>query len=232
MDYRLTNVKALWPKLDRAYKFDPTPTENRPKGGSIACDATDPDGKYEMHVIMSDEQAKDLANQMRKAWKESDKTKAEPFYATDIEDIFPQNEDNTGRIAKLVKKTYQDANSKPRQYMKDGSKAAEDFQLTTNSTIHVMLKIYPWSFAGKTGVQLRPEGVMVVELAEREQQEQSNPFNDLVEAPSDAVANEFADLLDGKKAETKTDKKSAFGGDLGKKDKQAALNDLDDEIPF
>ena len=232
MDYRLTNVKALWPKLDRAYKFDPTPTENRPKGGSVPCDATDPDGKYEMHVIMSDEQAKDLANTMRKAWKESDKTKAEPFYATDLDQIFPQNEDNTGRIGKLVKKTYQDANSKPRQYMKDGSKAADDFQLTTNSTIHVMLKIYPWSFAGKTGVQLRPEGVMVVELAEREQQEQSNPFDDLVEAPVDAVAQEFADLLDGKKAETKPEKKSAFGGDLSKKDKQAALNDLDDEIPF
>ena len=88
MDYRLTNVKALWPKLDRAYKFDPTPTENRPKGGSIPCDATDPDGKYEMHVIMDHEQAKDLANTMRKAWKESDKTKAEPFYATDIETYF------------------------------------------------------------------------------------------------------------------------------------------------
>ena len=232
MDYRLTNVKALCPRINCAYKYDPTPTENRPKGGSIPCDATDPDGKYEMHVIMSDEQAKDLANTMRKAWKESDKTKAEPFYATDIEDIFPQNEDNTGRIAKLVKKTYQDANSKPRQYMKDGSKAAEDFQLTTNSTIHVMLKIYPWSFAGKTGVQLRPEGVMVVELAEREQQEQSNPFNDLVEAPVDAVANEFADLLDGKKDKPKAPKKSAFGDNLGKKEEKVDLDDLDDEIPF
>jgi hypothetical protein len=72
----------------------------------------------------------------------------------------------------------------------------------------------------------------VVELAEREQQEQSNPFNDLVEAPVDAVAQEFADLLDGKKAETKPEKKSAFGGDLSKKEKQAATNDLDDEIPF
>jgi len=232
MDYRLTNVKALWPKLDRAYKFDPTPTEKRPKGGSVPCDATDPDGSYEMHVVMTDQQAKDLANTMRKVWKESDKTKAEPFYATDIEDIFPQNEDNTGRIAKLVKKTYQDANSKPRQYMKDGSKAADDFQLTTDSIIHVMIKIYPWSFGKKTGLQLRPEAVMVEELAEREQQEQSNPFNDLVEAPVDPIANEFADLLDGKKNEPKAPKKSAFGDDLGKKEEKVELNDLEDEIPF
>ncbi len=232
MDYRLTNVKALWPKKDRAYKFDPTPTESRPKGGSVPCDATDPEGVYEMHVVMTDQQGKDLANTMRKAWKEDEKVNKKPFPYTDIEQIVPFNEDNTGRIAKLKKKTYQDAKSKPRQYMKDGSKAADDFQLTTNSTIHVMLKIYPWSFAGKTGVQLRPEGVMVVELAEREQQEQSNPFDDLVEAPVDTVAQEFADLLDGKKAETKTEKKSAFGGDLGKKEKQAASTMIDDEIPF
>ena len=73
---------------------------------------------------------------------------------------------------------------------------------------------------------------MVVELAEREQQEQSNPFDDLVEAPVDPIANEFADLLDGKKAETKPEKKSAFGDDLGKKEEKVDLDDLEDEIPF
>ncbi len=74
MDYRLTNVKALWPKIDRAYKFDPTITESRPKGGSVPCDATDPEGVYEMHVVMTDQQGKDLGQStMRKAWKEDEK---------------------------------------------------------------------------------------------------------------------------------------------------------------
>ena len=232
MDYRLTNVKALWPKIDRAYKFDPTPTEHRPRGGSVPCDATDPEGVYEMHVVMTDQQGKDLANTMRKAWKEDEKVNKKPFPYTDIEQIVPFNEDNTGRIAKLKKKTYQDAKSKPRQYMKDGSKAADDFQLTTNSIVHTAITLKPYDFGGKQGVSLRLQAVMVEELAEREQQEQSNPFDDLVETSDDAVAQEFADLLDGKKAENKPEKKSAFGGDLSKKEKQAATNDLDDEIPF
>ena len=232
MDYRLTNVKALWPKIDRAYKFDPTPTEKRPKGGSVPCDATDPEGVYEMHVVMTDQQGKDLANTMRKAWKEDEKVNKKPFPYTDIEQIVPLNEDNTGRIAKLKKKTYQDAKSKPRQYMKDGSKAADDFQLTTNSIVHTAITLKPYDYGGKQGVTLRLQAVMVEELAEREQQEQSNPFNDLVEAPVDPIANEFADLLDGKKDKPKAPKKSAFGDDLGKKEEKVELNDLEDEIPF
>ena len=51
MIYALENVEALWPKLDRAYKFDAV--QNR----SVATDATDVEGSYEVSGVQNEAHA-------------------------------------------------------------------------------------------------------------------------------------------------------------------------------
>jgi len=217
MDFRLTNVEALWPKLDRAYKFDAA--QNR----SVPCDATDPDGSYELHIVVTEDQAKELAGKMRTAFNESEKVKGKTWDVKSLDDIPAFTRDEGAWRIKTSKKTYSDKDSKPRQFMQDGTKAADDFQLTTGSKIHVMLRIAPWAYAGKVGVSLRPEGVMVVDLAERKDPPADTMFGDLVQNDSP-----FADL-------TPSAPKPADDDPFGLPDvpeKAPASNDLDDEIPF
>jgi hypothetical protein len=72
--------------------------------------------------------------------------------------------------------------------MQDGSIAAQDFQLTTGSKIHVMVGVRAWKYAGKSGVTLRPEAVKVVELKERVE---SDPFSEADDPFADEASDPF-----------------------------------------
>jgi len=169
MIYQLENVEALWPKLDRAYKFDAV--QNR----SVATDATDVEGSYEVSVVLNEADAKALAGAMRKEFNAQRKDDWKSWTPKSLDDVFKKDE--TGHyIAKITKKTYGDANSKPKQWMQDGSAAQPDFQLTSGSKICVQFIIKPWNYAGKAGVGLRPTDIMVLELAERKESQGGNPF--------------------------------------------------------
>ena len=169
MIYALENVEALWPKLDRAYKFDAV--QNR----SVATDATDVEGSYEVNVVLNEDEAKALAGAMRKEFNAQRKDDWKDWAPKSLDGVFKKDE--TGHyIAKITKKSYGEANSKPAQWMQDGSPAQPDFQLTTGSKICVQFIIKPWNYAGKAGVGLRPTDIMVLELAERKDSNGGNPF--------------------------------------------------------
>lgn len=225
MDYRLENVDALWPKIDKPYKFDAA--QNR----SVPADVTDPDARYELHIVVSQEKATELAKKMREAFNGSDKTKDKTWAVSSLADIPGFKEDEGVWRVKLQKKTYADATSKPRQFMQDGTPAAADFQLTTGSKIHVMIRIAPWAYAGKTGVTLRPEGVMVVELAERKDPPAESMFGDLTPG-----GNPFADVVSATPtasaapAQPKAEDVNPFGLPQDKPSTAAGIPD--DEIPF
>ena len=169
MIYKIENVECLWPKLDRAYKFDAM--QNR----SVSVDATDVEGSYEVNVVLNEDEAKALAGAMRKEFNAQRKDDWKDWTPKSLDGVFKKDE--TGHyIAKITKKTYGDANSKPKQWMQDGSAAQPDFQLTTGSKICVQFIIKPWNYAGKAGVGLRPTDIMVLELAERKESQGGNPF--------------------------------------------------------
>ena len=169
MIYQLENVEALWPKLDRAYKFDPA--QNR----SIATEVTDTEGSYEVSVVLNEDEAKALAGAMRKEFNAQRKDDWKDWTPKSLDEVFKKDE--TGHyIAKITKKSYGEANSKPAQWMQDGSPAAPDFQLTTGSKICVQFILKPWTYGGKAGVGLRPTDIMVLELAERKDSQGGNPF--------------------------------------------------------
>ena len=237
MDYRLTDVEALWPRIDRAYAYD------KAQGSSIPVAATDPSGAYEMQVIMREEQAKDLAAKMKEVFNSDEKTKGKQWIVKkkdpetglesdklvkSLEDIF-EKVDGVYR-AKLKMPTYGDPDTKPKQYMSDGTKAADDFELTTGSIVHVMFRIRTWAYGNKVGIALRPTGVMVVRLAERQDPPAEVMFDDLIEA------DPLKDTLMGKALDSnapaepaKTDAVNPFGET---EKKETASNDLEDEIPF
>ena len=96
MIYALENVEALWPKLDRAYKFDPA--QNR----SVATEVTDTEGSYEVSVVLNEADAKALAGAMRKEFNAQRKDDWKDWQPKSLDDVFKKDE--TGHyIAKITK---------------------------------------------------------------------------------------------------------------------------------
>ena len=116
--------------------------------------------------------------------------------------------------------------------MSDGTPAAEDFQLTSGSIVHVMFRIRTWAYGNKVGIALRPTGVMVVRLAERQEAPAGVMFDDLIEADplKDTLMGKALD--DNAPAEpAKTEAVNPFG-ETEQKEEQKTSPDMDDEIPF
>ena len=159
MEKKLKSVLCQWPRLDKAYKF--SASESR----SVQTEATDPDGSYEVTLVLTEPQAKDLAGDMRETFEAEKQAGWADWAPQALTDVFKK--DDIGHyLAKLRKKTYGDPGSKPRQWMPDGGAAAGDFQLTSGSTIHAAILLKAWSMGGRSGVTLRPLDIMVVNLAE------------------------------------------------------------------
>ena len=191
MQHKLMNVEALWPKIDRPYKW--STEQNR----SVPTEATDPEGKYELNLVITDDQAKELAKVMKDEFKNKKEKGWKEWAPKGLDDIF-KKDDGVWQV-KTVKKTYSDPSSKPSQYMLDGTKCPDDFQLTTGSKIHVMLLVKPWNYAGNSGVTLRPAAIKVVEL--RERLDGGDPFADqsvkaeVSDDPFAPNANDFDDEI-------------------------------------
>ena len=61
--YIIENVEALWPRINKPYRFDNA--ENR----TVPCDAFDDNAKYEIKFRMTKDQAKALYLEMCKAYE-------------------------------------------------------------------------------------------------------------------------------------------------------------------
>jgi hypothetical protein len=210
MEKKLKSVLCQWCRLDKAYKF--SAAENR----SVQTEATDPDGSYEVTLVLTEEQAKDLAGDMRKTYEAGKQAGWSDWSPQALTDVFKKDE--TGHyLAKLKKKTYGDPGSKPRQWMPDGGAARDDFQLTSGSTIHVSLAMYAWNMGGRAGVAMRPLDIMVVNLAEASTGGGGgNPF------AADAVTSNPFGLPN----------QTTPAGAPQAQEAPPLQRDLDDEIPF
>ena len=90
---------------------------------SVQTEATDPDGSYEVTLVLTEPQAKDLAGDMRTTFEAEKQAGWADWAPQALTDVFKK--DDTGHyLAKLRKKTYGDPGSKPRQWMQDGGAAA------------------------------------------------------------------------------------------------------------
>jgi len=151
MNYKIKGVEALYPRINKTYKFDSS--ENR----SVPCDALDDGAAYEMSFKMNETQAKELMSAMASVYKEKRESKWPEKFPV------PFTKDDEGMYigkAKLKGAYGKDATSKPKQYDAKNKELPEDFQLTSGSTVNLAVVLVPYSMAS-AGVSLRLRAVQV-----------------------------------------------------------------------
>ena len=212
MQYKIKNAEALWPKLVEPFKFDDV--QNR----SVRTSRDDKEGSYELNLIVTSKEAGELAKKMKEAYAEKAAAKLnwptgeQAWSPKSVDDLF-KKDDSGAYIVKCVQKTYSDPTTKPKQFMLDGTKCAEDYELTTGSEVHCMVSFFCWRFGQKTGVTIQPKAVMVVEHVERAE---NNPFADEMTPGAAKAAQEEA---------------NPFAAELAGGAGDNSLG-IDDEIPF
>jgi len=167
MTHLINNVNALYPRIDKPYRFDNT--ENR----SIPCDPLDEGAVYEMSFEMTKDQAKELFKAMAEAYQE----KREDKWPEKLDMPFTKNDAGmyVGK-AKLKAAYGKETTNKPAQFDAKTNKLPEDFRLTTGSTVNLAVIFVPYHMRDH-GVSLRLKAVQVVKLAE--QREATNPFGEV-----------------------------------------------------
>ena len=223
MYYQMTNVEALYPKLDTTYKFDNR--ANGGKGGSVRCDALDDGAEYSMSFLMTEAEAKELYKAMRNAYKR----KKDDSWPDKFPLPFKKQED--GRFlgkAKLKGAYGTDKTTPPLQVDAKNNKLPADFQLTSGSIVNLAFTFVPYSVQG-TGVSLRLNGVQVIDLKPMQSRspfgvvaggfvaQPDNPFSDTTKSTdvelddddSDDIFNSVEEEAPAPKEPKKVVKKSA-----------------------
>lgn len=205
--YKLENVTALWPKIDRTYRYDSK--EQR----SVPCSATDDGAEYSINIEMTPEQGNDLHKYCEAAWAEFLKDNPK---ATKQNAPYKKNEQGLVVAKAKLKGAYNgEATRKPAIYdAKNQSIRDEGFQLTTGSTINVAVTAVPYSAMGG-GISLRLNAVQVIELADMGAA--SSPFGE-AEGFSQPTTP-FSESVPAEATPVQAVKKVANGG-------------IEDDIPF
>jgi len=218
--HHILDCYAVWPKINQPYIWSDSENRTVP-----SPDVNDKGAHYELMINLKEKQLKELIEAIRKAWKDA----IASGYVTK-ENADKCNDPKTMmKITKLDDKTYNvackqknyDAYSKPKQFGADRQPLADDFELTTESHIHIAVQFYFYQ-KGK-GLHIQPKKIRVVELAAR----QTPAMVDDFEAEAAPVADN-ADPFDAPK-ETVT-----FGDQQVEVEtaSKTASDDFDDEIPF
>tara|TARA_R110002050_G_scaffold115750_1_gene232094 strand:- start:269 stop:937 length:669 start_codon:yes stop_codon:yes gene_type:complete len=204
MNYQIKDVEAMWPRINRTYKYDST--EQR----SIPCNPTDEGSAYTLQFRMSEIQAKELYKQMKIAYD----SKKESNWPDKFAMPFKKEEDGTYTHKAKLKGAYgNEATRKPIHYDAKGVKLPDDFMLTNGSLVNVAVVCVPYNMRDN-GVSLRLRAVQVVNL---KPMKDDNPFTavDGFEA-KEADENPFEDdapIEEPKKVATKPTPEPKKGGD-------------------
>jgi len=202
MQHIIKNVEALWPRINRTYKFD------QQERKSVPCDKLDPQAEYSISFEMTPVQAKELWGKMLEAYK----AKADPTWPEKPVNPFKKNDVGYFVGKAKLKGVYNGEASKGvAQFNAQNKKLDADFLLTTGSKVNLAVTFVPYNMR-EAGVSMRLRAVQVLELKEMEDQ---NPFGPVADAaPAD-------DPFGLPPIET-----------APKKEEQKASVDFDDEIPF
>ena len=190
--YVLSNVEALWPRINKTYKFDNA--ENR----TVPCDAFDEGAKYETRFRMTKDQAKALFVAMVEAYE----AKKEKGWPDKFDMPFKKEEDGSYSHKASLKGAYgKDATLKPVQYDAKSVKLPDDFMLTTGSTVNVAVTFTPYNMR-EAGVSLRLRAVQVIKFGDDEPTKVKEPKKVVKKtapapkASDDALASIVADWDD------------------------------------
>ena len=206
-NYIIENVEALWPRINKPYRFDNA--ENR----TVPCDPFDDNARYEIKFRMTKDQAKALYLEMCKAYE----AKKEKGWPEKVDNPFTKDEDGMYVYKATLKGAYgKEATLKPVQVDSNGSKLPEDFMLTTGSTVNVAVIFVPYNMR-EAGISLRLKAVQVIKYVPMESstpfgkveggftfQKDDNPFEVVEATPTtNVIEGEFGDTPEPKKVSKK-----------------------------
>jgi len=162
--YIIEGVEALWPRIDQTYAFD------KKVNRSMPCGPRDTNAEFSIQFRMDSTAAKALF----KAMSASYMANREDKWAEKLSNPFVKDDNGTYTHKATLKGAYNgQATDKPAQYDSQGSGLAEDFQLTTGSTVNIAVKLVPYDFGGNQSVSLRLNAVQVIKYLPMER---ANPF--------------------------------------------------------
>ena len=214
-DVLFEGVKALYPRINRTYKFDSV--DNK----TVPCDAMDDGAAYETSFELTKAEAIEMHKQCMAVFKEAAsadtkrKWKDKPQYLPYRE---PAEEGQPFVGKAKLKGAYGNEKTKP-PVQKDAEKNAlpDGFQLTSGSTVNVWGKLFAYNTGAVSGVSLRLKGVQVLELLEREGGD--DPFSATTGFSAAKAPSEVS---------------YASGAPIPKREEtlSKSASDFDDEIPF
>ena len=158
--YMVRNAIALYPRIDRTYRFDSG------EGRSVSCAPTEEGAVYELQFKIPKEEAQKLYKSMVAAYA----AKREKSWPEKLEMPFTKDDEGLYIGKAKLKGAYSgQLTAKPKQYDAKNQELPEDFQLTSGSTVHVMLSMTPYFVKGNVGngVALRLRAVQVINYVER-----------------------------------------------------------------
>tara|TARA_R110001599_G_scaffold146262_10_gene329285 strand:+ start:720 stop:1478 length:759 start_codon:yes stop_codon:yes gene_type:complete len=226
----LKNVEARYPKLNQPYRYDTEATrKGGGKGQTVPCSADAPNARWELGIRMDAEAAQSFMQAYAQAWQQS------PYSGESMPDpTVLQGEAKTPqiknegdgffviqRIHKNCKSAAGKLQSAPIQVGRDAKPVAEDFELTTGSTINLEMVFYPHKISGRLGVSFWINAMQLVELAERQP---VGAFTALDE-PEEQAGSPFAALDEQPKPQVKTRKKKA-AKEASAEEPKTDLNDI------
>ena len=162
-EIQINNVEALWPRLDKPYRFNRKENINEP------CEPTADGAKYEMSFNMNRDMANWLHGEMKTAYEAEAKPDWPAFPSpTDDRHPFKKNDFGEYRMSCNKKAAYDgEATTPPSQWDAEAKRLPKDFQLTTGSKVNINVKLIPYNGTMGAGVSLRLMAVQVLEMAER-----------------------------------------------------------------
>lgn len=203
MNYNINNVTAMWPRINRTYKYDSA--EQR----SVPCNPTDEGSAYTLQFRMNEEQAKALYKQMKLAYD----SKKESSWPEKF--VMPFKKDDDGMFthkAKLKGAYGNEPTRKPVHYDAKGIKLPEDFMLTNGSLVNVAIVFVPYNMRDN-GVSLRLRAVQVIDL---KPMQDDSPFTAVEGFEATASENPFEEdtpVQEPKKIVKKVTPEPKKGGD-------------------
>jgi|TARA_R110000765_G_scaffold92829_1_gene175188 hypothetical protein len=156
--FRINDVEALWPRINRCYRFDNS--EKR----SVPCDASDDGAKYEISFRMDKPRANELWSAMLDAYKA--KAATQDSWPKKFDNPFKKDDGGTFIFKASLKGAYgKEVTRKPTQYDSRNTELDADFMLTTGSTVNIAVTFTPYHASMGTGVSLRLRAVQVIKYA-------------------------------------------------------------------
>jgi len=215
----INNVEAMYPRLDKPYKF------SKAQNKTVPCDAFDSGAAYETSFNMTKEQAADLYKNMVTAWNKG----RESNWPEKMDMPFTKLDDGRFQGKAKIKSAYgQSIVRPPTHYDAKGVKLDDGFKLTSGSIVNINAELYYYNGTDNYGISLRLRAVQVVSLAEMPEanpfgevdgysvkDEDDNPFGESEDAP-------VAEVEDVPAPKTRRSKKKA----PAKKDDANELDDI------